>query len=307
MLVVIISSIMMGIFFPGFSRLFASFPIYCMMGLLLISFLSIPFTQVFRFVRDSGSRIFYILIFKLILLPCVVFLLFRWFLPSYALAALLLSAASTGVVAPFFAELLSANGPLVVITVVSGSLLMPVTLPALVKILASRTVVIPFSAMAQILGAVVFIPFAFTELLRRCAPGVAEKVIAKRFPLSLALFAMTNFGIFSKYASYFRRQPSTVLVALLVAVCLAGIYFGAGLLFSWRMSLPEQLSMIISTGMMNNVLVLVFSSQFFGPTEPTVAAVYTFPFFCFILPLRVFRSWRLRGIEKISSVPVNTL
>lgn len=307
MLVVIFSSIMTGIFFPGFSRLFVRFPVYCMMGLLFISFLSIPATQVFGLVKNSGARIVYILTFKLILLPGVVFLLFRWLFPSHALAALLLSAASTGVVAPFFAELLGANGSLVVVTVISSSLLMPITLPALVKVMAAQTVVIPFSTMARILSTVVFIPFVVTEIVRRWAPPVAEKIIAKRFPISLALFAMTNFGIFSKYASYFRQQPSRVFIALLVSVSLAVIFFIAGMLFSWRMPLPDQLAMIINTGMMNNVLVLVFSSQLFGPIEPTVAAIYTIPFFCFILPLRIFRNWRLRGVAQISRVPVDTL
>jgi len=37
---------------------------------------------------------------------------------------------------------------------------------------------------------------------------------------------------------------------------------------------------------MNNVLVIVFASEFFGPLEPTVAAMYMIPFFGLILPIR---------------------
>jgi bile acid:Na+ symporter, BASS family len=44
---------------------------------------------------------------------------------------------------------------------------------------------------------------------------------------------------------------------------------------------------------MNNVLVIVFSAQFFTPIEPTVAAMYMIPFFALIVPLRAYQSWKL--------------
>jgi len=37
-------------------------------------------------------------------------------------------------------------------------------------------------------------------------------------------------------------------------------------------------------GNMNNVLVIVFSSEFFGPIEPMVAAMYIIPFFGLVMP-----------------------
>lgn len=43
------------------------------------------------------------------------------------------------------------------------------------------------------------------------------------------------------------------------------------------------------TANMNNVLVIVFSSQFFGPIEPMVAAMYMIPFFAVVIPLRYYR------------------
>ncbi len=37
---------------------------------------------------------------------------------------------------------------------------------------------------------------------------------------------------------------------------------------------------------MNNVLVIVFSSRFFGPLSPTLAAMYMFPFYTLIVPAK---------------------
>ena len=53
----------------------------------------------------------------------------------------------------------------------------------------------------------------------------------------------------------------------------------AGILLSWGRPVEDQVAAVICLGIMNNVLVIVFSSQFFSPIEPTVAAMYMIPFF----------------------------
>jgi BASS family bile acid:Na+ symporter len=269
-----------------------------MMALLFLSFLSIPVKSIWRIAQSSRRLVGYLLFVKLILLPVSVYFLFHWLFPTHALAALLVSAISPGVTGPFFSEMLLANTSLVTVGMVTGSLLVPVTLPALVKVLAGHSIQLPFATMANILAMVVFVPFGLAEILKRSSPRLVEKLIDKRFSISLLLFAITNFGVFSKYSVYFRQQPSMVWVAFLVTVVLAGIFFVAGIAFSWKLALPEQLAMIISLSQVNNVLVLVFSAQLFGPIEPMVAALYSIMFFSLLLPIRGYQRWRLSGERK---------
>ena len=154
--------------------------------------------------------------------------------------------------------------------------------------------------MANILGVVVFVPFVLAEIVKRSSPWLTGKLIDKRFSLSLVLFALTNFGVFSKYSVYFRQQPYMIWVAFLVTVVLAGIFFVTGVVLSWKLALPEQLAIIISLSQVNNVLVLVFSSQLFGPIEPVVAAMYSIMFFSLLVPIRGYQRWRLTGEQKVS-------
>ena len=51
----------------------------------------------------------------------------------------------------------------------------------------------------------------------------------------------------------------------------------------------------VTLGNMNNVLINVFSAQFFGPLEATLAAMYMIPFFMIIFPLKIYRQWRMNG------------
>jgi hypothetical protein len=44
-------------------------------------------------------------------------------------------------------------------------------------------------------------------------------------------------------------------------------------------------------------LMLVFSARFFSAREPTVAAMYTVPFYLLIVPLRFYPRWRLASAD----------
>jgi BASS family bile acid:Na+ symporter len=288
-------SITAAVVFPGFASWFQSCPLYAMTVLLFMSFLTIPVYEVRQTLKNSPGYVVLLLLIKLLVLPTAMFFLFHWVLPSHALAALLLSGISTAVVSPFFAELLTANSPLVVVLVVISSLLVPVTLPALVKILAGQTMAISFTAMAQLLGAVVLIPFVVAQGTKRWAERAAKKIAEWQFPLSLMLMSSINMGIFSKYAHYLRRDFATLGTALVVATILAGVYFLTGILLAWKRPVADQISTIIGLVLLNNTLVVVFSSQFFGPIEPIVNTVYMVPFFGLVVPLRAYQKFRLRG------------
>ena len=286
------SSILTGIIFPRLGAAFIPLPKYCMMVILFLSFLSISIADLKGTLQRLAPAIARLTFTKLVLLPVGVFFFFRVLLPEYALSALLLSGISTGVVAPFFAGIVNANTPLVLVMVVVSSVLVPFTLPFLVKILAGRTLEISLLSMVQLLAAVVLLPFLLAETFRRLTPRWVRSIANRRYTLSLILFVVTNLGIFSKYADFFRQKPGVVLTAVGTATLLAALYFGAGLLYSLKKPLETQLSVILSFGIMNNVLVMVFGAEFFSPLEPTVAAAYTIPFYGLILPLRLYQSHR---------------
>ena len=145
--------------------------------------------------------------------------------------------------------------------------------------------------MSRLLGLVIFCPLILAEILKSFAPDFTAKLSKGQYSVSLVSFVITNLGIFSRYAAFLREEPSTVLISLGVSVILAAAYFVAGMLFSMGRPLPDHFSSIIAFGFINNVLVLVLSSEFFSPLEATVAAMYTIPFFGLIVPLRLYHNW----------------
>lgn len=287
LLLVVFSAMGIGIGLPEFGRIFAPYPLYFMIIQLFFSFLKINFLQVFAEAKERAVILFVLCLFKLLIIPIVLFFLTQIFWPEYAVPVLLLSGIATGVVAPFISSLLEASTFLVLMMVVVSSLLAPFSLPALVSLFVGQTIEISFLAMVKILAMVVFLPAVAVILLRYLYPSSLEKLEKVQFPVSLSTFACINLGVFAKYSSFFLKSPVVVGETILVAFVLSVIYHTVGLLVTWGMKREDRLAGAISFAYMNNILVVVFSSQFFGPLAPTLAALYLLPFFTMIVPARI--------------------
>ncbi len=300
MLAVIFASIFAGVALEEFSSFLRPFPTACMMAFLFMSFLSYRLSHIVGAIMNSWGRILGFLALKLILLPAAVFVIFQGISPRYALGALLLSGVSTAVVSPFFSELVRGNTPMVLFILVGSSLLVPFSLPVMVKVLSGEAMNISLKAMMQLLCVIVFIPVFLAEAFNRWLPKAVHVIRKGQYGFALVLFILTNLGVFSRYAEFLRQNPAVIVEALAVSGVLAAIYFIAGILCALGRPMQDQLALTIIFGMMNYVLVIVFSSEFFGPLEPTLAAVYSIPFFLLIIPLRLYQRWgeRCRGVSR---------
>ena len=286
LLIVEFGSIGLAIAFPEAFKAFSPYPLYLMMLFLFFSFLKVEFVEVLEHIKESVSIIPVLCLFKLVLLPAGLFFCFHFMWPKYAIPVLLLSGVSTGVMGPFIAGLLNAPTLLVLMMVVLSSLLIPFTLPAMVKMLAGQTIELSFLAMVKMLVMVVLVPALAAIFTRQFFPSSLKRLEKIQFPVSLGLLALVSFGIFPKYSSFFEQQTADLLEVVLLAYLLSVVYHFVGYFATWSTKKEDRLAGAISFANMNNILVIVFSAQFFGPLAPTLAAVYMLPFFTMIVPLR---------------------
>jgi len=197
-------------------------------------------------------------------------------------------------VTTFIFNLVRGNSAMVLVVVVITSILVPVTLPVLIQVVATKYAEISLLAMIRMLLMVIFIPILIVEGLRRLIPRLLKHVIKVQFPISLILFAIINLGIFYRYSVLFIKEPFIIITASVVAVVLSVIYCAVGIFFFRKGSVENQLAGAVMMGNMNNVLVIVFFSVFFGCMEPLVAAMYIIPFFALVIPLRYYAQRHLR-------------
>jgi BASS family bile acid:Na+ symporter len=141
--------------------------------------------------------------------------------------------------------------------------------------------------MMKTLAMVVFLPALAVLIGRQLIPFFLKKLERVQFPLSLVIFASINLGVFSKYSSFLIENPMELTGTTLLAFLLSAIYHSVGFWVTRGMKREDRLAGAISFACMNNVLIIVFSSQFFGPLSPTLAAMYMLPFFAMIVPARI--------------------
>lgn len=296
LLCVVFASFLAGILLPRVGELFQPFILFFLMMVLFLSFLTIHPGDIRRLFRDQGRAVLWLSFLKLIVLPVAVFLIFRLFLPSYAPAALLLAAASTGVIAPFISTLVSANVALVLVVVVITSIFLPFTLPLLAKILLGQSVEVALSVMVKMLAMVIFIPVVVVRVVQIFIPQAVRTILKARYVLSLMIFSGTNMGVFSQYSDFFYQNPGRILEATVVSILLGGIFLILGLFALGKASMEDRIAAAISMVNINSVLVLVFAARFFGPLESTVAAMYLIPFYGLIVPMRIFQHRRKKPV-----------
>ncbi|MDQ7782951.1 MAG: hypothetical protein RDU20_08740 [Desulfomonilaceae bacterium] len=295
---VVFGSMSWAIFFPTTGEAFQPLLLPFMMTLLFLSFLGIKFNALMDTSRAALSRLGMLAAVKLVILPVALYWAAAIFVPDFALPVLLLTGISTGVVAPFMGSLVNADPTTIVRMVIVTSVLVPFTLPPLVKILAGASLTIPVSVMMRMLAVVIFLPMFAVWIMRRFAPGFLDKVRARQFPIAMFLFAAVNLGVFSKYSEFFFGHPGQLVMAVGIAYLLAIIYYLTGFILSPKQEVKEQVAAGVSLAIVNNVLVIVFSSEFFGPLSPTVAAMYMFPYYTLIVPVKLLARRLDRGTRE---------
>ena len=301
MIVVSFLAMLAGSFLPGLADPLAPFPRLCLFVLLYLGFLSVGTEALFIHTRLIPGTVSGLVLIRLFALPLLSFVLFKLLMPQFALGALLVGAASIGVVAPIFSI---ADTALVLAGNLLSSLLLPLTLPMLLYIVDSFMTLSGFgpmnlpahlslSGMTLSLCVTIIVPFVGAFLPRK-APRVTECILKHQFPVSVSTIALSTLAIFSNYSGVLPQSPSLVVKAL-GAACLLGAVMMVGGLFLPRSMPPQRkLAFLISYGTMNNVLMLIVSLEFFSASESIMAAMYLLPLNALLVYYRALsRSWGL--------------
>ena len=220
---------------------------------------------------------------KLVALPVAMFALTYALYRPFALPVLLLSGISTGLGAPFVANIVGGRLPLIVGMIIATSLAVPFVLPSLVYALVGSEFEIPILHMVLLLSAALFIPLGAGWFTKRHAPAASAFADRNSFLLSIIFVFLINLGMFSTLSEYFFSDQ----VFLLQTLATSFLAFAAfGVIGYVAVPREERAAGLISTTYVNNTLVMVFAAQFFGPQGAALAAVYNIPYYAGILVIK---------------------
>jgi len=297
-----LSAIFMGVFFPPFAAYIPVTPNLCLMAILYFGFLNTSPDRLVADFRISQKSFYKLMVLKLIALPVIITAFFYMVLPKYALSALLLSGISAAVVTPFIATIVRANLSLVTIGLVGSCLLAPFTLPILVKVYtdftaSSHALNISTFDMVLSLAIIIAVPFVLAQLTRLWFSRLHHMLQSHGFYLGLVFVFIIIYMIFADISEFILANLSVILssfsVSLLIAVMLLLLTF----VMTYGEDRDKRLAIIISCCGINNMLAVIFCTNFFTPLEVITTATFIIPF-NMLVPVYRFIGWKLEDKNK---------
>ena len=290
-LIVIEFSMAIGILLPSFGIIFEPFLLIWLGFLLFLNLLKMD-PQQLTFIIKKPLSIIILTIIKLIAIPIFLYAITNMIYPSLALSVLLLSGISTGLGAPFVINVFEKSNrlPFVVGMIILTSIAVPFILPSIVFLLVDVSKFeIPVENMMILLAEALFLPLFASWFTKRKAPKLAKKIEEKSFILSLIFISFINFGIFAKYSNYFFSQYAFVITMTVAAFALYFIYGLIGYISAFFLEKKDRsfrIAAFVIMSYVNNILVVVFASKFFGSEIAALAAFYNLSYYSMIIPMK---------------------
>ncbi|HEU4445405.1 MAG TPA: arsenic resistance protein [Nitrososphaeraceae archaeon] len=285
-------SIVTGVIFPTTGMSLEPYLLVWLGGLLYVNLINLhPRHLVSTFRKPKALMVF--TIGKLILLPCIVYVITSLVYPKLALSATLLSGISTGLGAPFAINFIGAGGIGTIAALVTiSSLVVPVTLPFILYVFFEDTgeFVIPIYDISFLLVIALFIPLSLGWSTRKYVPRVSKFVAGNSLFLSVIFIILINFSMFARFSQYFFIDQSLVLTSLISASLLFVLYLLVGYLLALSIKgqlITTKINGIIAMTYINNILVFVVAERFFDIETAALAALYNIPYYVGLLILRM--------------------
>ena len=285
-------SIVTGVLFPTTGMSLEPYLLVWLGGLLYVNLINLhPRHLVSTFRKPKALMVF--TIGKLILLPCIVYVITSLVYPKLALSATLLSGISTGLGAPFAINFIGAGGIGTIAALVTiSSLVVPVTLPFILYVFFEDTgeFVIPIYDISFLLVIALFIPLSLGWSTRKYVPRVSKFVAGNSLFLSVIFIILINFSMFARFSQYFFIDQSLVLTSLISASLLFVLYLLVGYLLALSIKgqlIATRINGIIGMTYINNILVFVVAERFFDIETAALAALYNIPYYVGLLILRM--------------------
>jgi BASS family bile acid:Na+ symporter len=285
LLIVVFGSMAAGVLWPQGTRKLAPFLSWFLMGMLFLAFLKVFPTEIWNTLYRYAVKLPLLILTKLIMVPLIIYALASKFLPAYALGLILLAGASTGLSAPFFSGYVGANIPLVLAMTVVTTLLLPLTLPLLVKVLIGKEMHFDLIGLVWFMMVLIFLPLLVSVFFRRLLPKISEWLDEQSYSIALVLLAAMNLGAFGLYAPFIGAHHADIGISVLVGSGLGAVMAGTGMFLFWSNPPLERVAAGGALGWINNVLVIVLGNYFNDPLTSVLAAFYMVPYYVLIIPL----------------------
>lgn len=264
--ILILAAVILGLLIPSAQALKGIIPYF--LGLLLFfNFLKLEIS----FKDILTYRLLYFLVFVLGIYP----FLFMWLNPFKDIwlqtGCFLILITPTAFASPVMANLIQADGKLIINALVFSNLLAPFYYPVLLSLYFEQSVTIPYSQIIIKLAALVLLPLLLSRLVRKNQK--LYKNLAKYSSFSFFIFLFLIFLAIAAASSHLLEMPSSkILYIFLIVFSIALLLFVTPYLFLEKLKIKKALS--LHFGNKNTTLAIWLVLTYFDERAAIPIALY---------------------------------
>lgn len=260
----IVLSLLIGLAFPQFGVNLSYLVIPILMVNFFLSCLKIDFIDVIEHIKRP-KFIIYILFLYLLIIPAVIYGVFRFANPELSIAILLLASMPPGVSAVVLTDIFDGNTSLSMAVSILAYLLSPFTVSLLFFILAQKQINFDLGPLFLTLIFVNFVPLFAAQIIRKTKKGLIEKT---KDYYTFANILLISFMIYIVIAVQADNILNNILGALIDTIWIYVLFFVMfflGYSMGYRKSKKDKIALAVSKTYMNNALAIGLAATFFTP------------------------------------------
>ena len=216
-------------------------------------------------------------------------------LPSVLLTAIILNAIAPPITSSVpFCQLLGLDAALALRVTLIATLLMPVTVPASILLLLGVTIDLDPGEFALRAAVFIGLPLVLSWLIRR-SPRLTARLNRGTEVDGITAFILMiiAIGIMDGVTAQILAEPTEALAILAAAFGVSILFHGLSGLVFWRLGERTAISIALTSGSRNLVLMLVIIGDAMGPAFGLYVALGQVPIY--LMPAIIQTFWRSRG------------
>ncbi|EKD48156.1 MAG: transporter of the bile acid:Na+ symporter family protein [uncultured bacterium] len=245
-----------------------------LMMILLLTSLKIDFKSIFSYLKKPLLST-YIFVLIMLIIPTIVFLITNQIDQTLAIGLLLMTATPPAMASPVLTEIFKGNSALSLTTLITCSLLSPLTMPFLFKILTSQSIELDSLEMAKTLAIMIFTPIILAEIIKKIqsAKPTIEKV--KKYVSGINIIIMSILGYIgiAIQSDTLLNNPLSIIKQLIALTILFAVMHVIGYMIGFWRPREDKIAIATSNTYMNSSLAFVIAVEFFPPEIVLISIV----------------------------------
>lgn len=212
-----------------------------------------------------------------VIMPFIAFLLVHLFglTGAAAVGVILVGSAPSGTSSNVMSFLSGGDVALDVSIGLLSTLLAPVMIPTLLKLLAGKWVNVPFSSMFFSAFQIVVIPIVLGIIVHTIFKEHVQKVIEIMPLISQVAILVIILAVLSANSKTILAVSTLILVPVIILHNLLGYLLGCGFSKLMKMDTPQQKAITFEVGMQDSALASTLAISFFEPASAIAAVMFS--------------------------------